>query len=791
MKLSLDWLSEWVRLPADVNALAHGLTMAGFEVEGRSVAAPPFTNVVVGYIHSAEKHPEADKLRVCDVEGVDGERLQIVCGAPNARAGIKVPFARVGAQLPNDIAIKKAKLRGVESFGMLCSARELGLGEGHSGLLELPESCVIGSDVRTALSLDDTVLEINFTPNRGDALSVLGIAREAAVLTGGDVCLPTIDPVPAGSAAAFPVQIAATDGCARFAGRVIQGLNPAAQTPWWMQERLRRAGQRSLGPLVDVTNYVMLELGQPMHAYDLRRLEGCLHVRWAREGEVLELLEGTTIPLATDMLVIADDVAPVGLAGVMGGKKSGIADDTTDVFLEAAWFHPNAVAGRGRRFGVITDASQRFERGVDPEGIVRAMERATQLLVEMAGGTPGPLVVQETAAALPVRAPIPLRARQIERLIGVPIAAERVASILQGLGMTVETVAEGHVVTPPSWRFDIAQEADLVEEVARVYGYNAIPAIDAPMPQRPASVTETRIPILRFAQALVDLGYFEAINYTFVDPALQRRLHPDAAALALANPISADLAEMRVSLWPGLIKALSENVRRQQDRVRLFEHGAKFVVQDNELKEINVIAGVVAGSVDPEQWGVTARAADFYDVKADVEALIALNGGTDWSFEAGGLPCLHPGRSARVLRAGRVVGYLGELHPELTRALDLPASPFLFELDGDALAAAALPKAHELSRFPAVRRDLAVVVDEALTFNQLRESVTVGLTQWLREFRVFDVYRGKGVENGRKSVALGLILQDKNKTLTDADVDAVMNGIRERLERDLKATFRD
>ncbi len=791
MKLSLAWLSEWVRLPADVAAFAHGLTMAGFEVEGRSAAAPDFTGVVVGHILSAEQHPQADKLRVCMVDAGDGAALQVVCGAANARAGIRVPFARVGAQLPNAVSIGQARLRGVDSYGMLCSARELGLGEGHAGLLELTDAFVIGADLRQALRLDDTVLEINFTPNRGDALSVLGVAREAAVLTDSTLCMPPIGAVAALSEARLPVQLLATAGCARFAGRVIRGVDSKAPTPLWMQERLRRAGLRSLGPLVDVTNYVMLELGQPMHAYDLRCLEGGLEVRWARPGEALELLEGSTIPLATDMLVIADAVAPVGLAGIMGGKKSGIADDTTDVFLEAAWFNPTAVAGRGRRFGILTDASQRFERGVDPAGTVRALERATALLLGMAGGVPGPVDVQEAPSALPLRQPIPLRARQIERLIGIPIPAARVDAILRALGMAVEATHDGHRVTPPSWRFDLVQEADLIEEVARVYGYNQIPEIDLPVPQRPATVTETRIPAQRFALGLVDRGYYEAINYTFVDPVAQRRLHPEQAALALANPIASDLGEMRVSLWTGLLKSLSENLRRQQDRVYLFEQGAKFVLQDNELKEINCIAGIAYGAAQPEQWGSPKRLLDFYDVKADVEALLALNGAADWRFAAGVVSGLHPGQSAHLLRGEQWVGSLGALHPELTRALDLPSAPYLFEIELAALATAAVPKASELSRFPAVRRDLAVMVDEALTFNQLRESVIVGLAHLLREIRIFDVYRGKGIENGRKSVALGLILQDKNKTLTDADVDTVMHGIRARLERDLQATFRD
>ena len=791
MKLSLAWLSEWVRLPADESAFAHALTMAGFEVEGRSAAAPPFAGVVVARILSAGAHPQADKLRVCSVDAGDGSPLQIVCGAPNARAGILVPLARVGARLPGDVHIKSARLRGVESFGMLCSSRELGLGDSHAGLLELPDSFAVGEDLRDALALDDTVLEINFTPNRGDALSVIGLAREAAVLTGATMCVPPTTAIPAECGDSVAVQIEAPQGCARFAGRVIRGVNPLAKTPLWMQERLRRAGQRSLGPLIDVTNYVMLELGQPMHAYDLRRLSGSIHVRWARDGEVLELLEGTTIALAQDMLVIADDAAPVGLAGVMGGMKSGIAEDTTDVFLEAAWFNPSAVAGRGRRFGIITDASQRFERGVDAEGIERAMNRATRLLLDMAGGTPGPLVITEAPEHRPERAPIVLRPSQIERLLGIPVAAERADAILSSLGLTVRPTADGFLVTPPSWRFDLQQEADLIEVVARVVGYNEIPEIDAPMPQRAATVAEGKIPAARFVMAMVDRGYHEAIHYTFTDPQLQRLLFPEQSALALANPISSDLGEMRISLWPGLLKSLGDNVRRQQDRVFMFEHGAKFCAQGNELKEINCIAGVAFGGAEPEQWGAPRQAVDFYDVKADVEALIALNGADDWSFRAGTYDGLHPGKTAHLLREGRVVGVIGELHPSMTRALDLPAAPVLFEVELDALCQSPLPKSEAFSRFPAVRRDLAVVVDESLTFNQLRESVTVGVTGLLRELRVFDVYRGKGIENGRKSVALGLILQDKNKTLTDADVDAVMTGVRARLERDVKATFRD
>ena len=793
MKVGLDWLREWVAIGDDVAALAAQLTMAGFEVEGRSAAADAFDGVVVGEILATERHPQADKLTVCRVAAGEGASpLTIVCGARNARRGLKVALARVGARLPGGIAIGRATLRGVESEGMLCSARELGLGEAPEGLLELSGDLAVGADLRTALGLDDTVFEINLTPNRGDALSVLGLARELAVLNGVPLAGPSLAPLAPRSAAQLPVRLGAPQACARFAGRVIRGLDPAAPTPLWMRERLRRAGIRSLGPLVDVTNYVMLELGQPMHAYDLRQLNERIDVRFARSGERLELLDDTEIELADDMLVIADATAPVGLAGIMGGKKSGIASDTTDVFLESAWFAPAAIVGRARRLGLLTDASQRFERGVDPAGQERAIERASALLVAIAGGAPGATVVTEERVHVPVWTPITLRPSYLKRLIGIEVPPERVASILASLGMKVEPIAAGWSVTGPSWRFDLEQEADLVEEVARVYGYNEIPGIDAPIPQRPTPVPEGRVADSRLALCLVERGYSEAITYTFVDPALQRRLFPEARALALKNPISAELAEMRVSLWPGLLPVLGDNVRRQQPRVRLFEHGAKFVMQGDDLTEIDCIGGVVWGAVVPEQWGAPTASADFYDAKSDVEALLAASGAAaGFQFVAETLACLHPGRSARIYRGTRACGWVGELHPELALALELQPAPLLFEIELNITSAAALPHAEELSRFPSVRRDLAVVVDETSTFSQLRESVTVAASSLLRELKVFDVYRGKGIESGRKSVALGLILQDKSRTLTDADVDAVMTAVRERLQQDLNGTIRN
>lgn len=793
MKLSRNWLREWVAFDWSVDELAHRLTMAGFEVEGREAVAGEFTQVVVGEVLETAKHPDADKLTVCRVSAGEGTApLQIVCGAKNVRAGLKAPLALVGAQLPGGLAIKRAKLRGVESQGMLCSSRELGLGEGIDGLLELPSTLRSGEDLRTALGLDDVVLEINFTPNRGDALSVLGLAREVSVLAERPLTWPALAPVPATATDTFPVQLSAPAACAKFAGRVLRGVDPQAPTPLWMQERLRRAGLRSLGPMIDVTNYVMIELGQPMHAYDLRRLQGGIDVRFARTGEKLTLLEGSDIALATDELVIADATGPVALAGIMGGEKSGIAPDTTDVFLEVAWFAPEAIQGRGRRHGIVTDASQRFERGVDATAQERAIERATQLLLEIAGGRAGPTVVEVAAEHLPQRAPIPLTAAYLKRLIGVVVPPERVRAILERLGMHVSGGPETWSVTPPSWRFDVAQSADLVEDVARVYGYNDVPPIDAPIPQRPGAVPEGRVAPERLAALLVDRGYHEAITYTFVEPALQRRLFPDTPALPLKNPISADLAEMRVSLWPGLVKALSDNVRRQQERVRLFEFGSKFIVEGAEIKEIACVGGLAWGWTLPEQWCAAKAPVDFYDVKADVEALVAAAGAaTEFRYVAESLPCLHPGRTARLYRGDTPCGWLGELHPEIARALEVSPAPYLYELELDVLLRAAVPVASALSRFPSVRRDLAVVVKESVTFSELRRSVTVAASSLLRELKVFDVYRGPGIESGRKSVALGLILQDNSRTLTDADADAVMTAVVDRLRSDVEAQVRD
>src|SRR5579885_2552830 len=702
MRIPYAWLSEWVAIPWGPQELGARLTMAGLELEALEPAAPDFSGVVVAEILEAEKHPQADKLRVCRVSIGEGEPLRIVCGAANARAGLKSALAVVGAKLPQDLTIKAAKLRGVESAGMLCSAKELGLADASNGIVELASDAPVGKDLREYLALDDVVLELNITPNRGDAMSIIGVAREVAALSGGKLKGPTT----LADRTAHPrvllddtlgVHLDAPSACPKFVGRVVRGVNNGSLTPVWMRERLRRAGVRSISPVVDVTNYVMLELGQPMHAYDLAKLNGEIHARLGRAGEKITLLDGKTVEVQQDVLLITDGEGPVGIAGIMGGQRTAVSSETTDVFFEAAYFAPDAVIGRGMRWGLTTDASQRFERGVDPSQQERAVERATELLVAIAGGQAGPASVKRSDEHLPVRPSVPLRRKQLARLLGVSFEDARVRASLEGLQMRVEPIEEGWRVTPPPHRFDVAIEADLIEEVARIVGYQAIPEADAAVPQRFPSLPSERPPERLLLGALGERGYHEAITYAFVDPQLQARLFPDLAGVALANPIASDLSVMRVSLWPGLLKAALENQRRQQDRIRLFEHGARFLTGEapsagsgsgtgaTATREVDTLAGIAWGHRLPEQWGLPRemrQPADFYDVKGDLEALLAATGAAaEFTFEPRALSCLHPGRAARLLRKGQPVGWLGELHPSLVKALEFTYAPVLFELD--------------------------------------------------------------------------------------------------------------
>ena len=789
MKVTYRWLQEFAALKAAPEELARRLTLAGLEVEAIDGVAPPFSGVVVGEVLETARHPDAGKLSVCTVT-TGSDRLQIICGAPNVHAGLKVAVARLGARLPGGITIKRAKLRGLESEGMLCSARELGLGEEHDGILELPAALANGTDLRAALDLDDCVLEVNATPNRGDCMSVFGIARDYVAAQERRYLTYSAPAVAAVHGETLAVQIEAGAACRVFASRVIRGIRRGARSPDWLRERLRRVGINSISAAVDVTNYVMLELGQPLHAYDLGRLTGGIIVRWAAPGEKVTLLDGKQYRLDPDFLVIADGSGAVGLGGIMGGLGTAISDATTDVLLECAHFVPDAVAGRARRLGLHTDAGQRFERGVSPALPAVAIERAAALLMQIAGGEPGP--VQLTPGAVPPdRAPVRLRRERLTRLLGAAVPDTEVQGIMGAISERVAATPDGWMVVAPAHRFDLQIEADLIEEVARLRGFDSIPESHAQVPQIPGLAGERRVPVERLLTGLADRGYREVITYSFVDPGLQRQMFPDAHALELANPISAELGAMRVSLWPGLVLACRENLRRQQTRVRLFESGRKFVLDGTQLAEIDTLAGIVTGSRWPEQWGSASEAVDFHDVKSELMGLLALTGDGAVRFEAAQLSCLRPGRTARIYRGQIAIGWLGELHPQLVRTFNMSNTAVLFDLDVELAFTANTPQYKGISKFPSVRRDLAVVVDESIPLAALQENVSVSASGLLNDLLVFDIYRGPGIDSGRKSVALGLILQDSSRTLTDVDADAVVTAVVARLRDVVSATIRD
>jgi len=796
MKITYQWLKDFTEVAAGPEQLAAQLTVSGLEVESITPAAPPFSGVVVGEVLDCRRHPNAEKLSSCQVTTDGANRLQIICGASNVRTGLKVAVAQVGAKLPHGVLIKRASLRGLESEGMLCSARELGLGEDHEGILELPAGAPLNQDLRDFLSLDDYVLEVNATPNRGDCMSVFGIARDYCAARQRRYLSYTAKTVAAQSDAVFPVSLESA-ACPIFASRVIRGVRADAKAPAWMRERLRRVGSHSISGIVDITNYVMLELGAPLHAYDLARLSGGLVVRMAKNDERIALLNGNEYTLSDEFLIIADATGPVGLAGIMGGRPTAISAATTDVLLEAAHFVPEIVAGRARRLGLFTDAGQRFERGVDPELATAAIERATELLLQCAGGVAGPVqATRLTQGAEPQETWVPLRRSRLNRVLGANVSDADVQSVLTSISDRVEENADGWSVRRPSHRFDIRIEADLIEEVARLRGLEHIEEQDALAPQIPGVAPEGRVANERILSAVADRGYREVITYTFVDPALQRRMFPEVPALRLANPLSADLGEMRVSLWTGLLQACRENLRRQQKRVRLFELGKKFLLehpgQDASLREIESLAGIATGTRLPEQWGSAKELVDFFDVKSDLLEVLALAGDpSQIRFEPQSLSCLHPGRSARIYRDAVPIGWLGELHPQILKAESLPATAFVFELEIESSFYCKPIKYIEISKYPYVRRDLAVVVDEHVPLAVLRENVYVSASGLLSELRVFDIYRGPGIENGRKSIALGLILQDSSRTLTDVDADAVVRDVIARLRDVLSATIRD
>lgn len=791
MQFSEKWLREWVNPSLATPDFGHQLTMAGLEVDAVVPVAAAFHGVCVGEVLEVQPHPDADKLRVTKVS-VGGEPLQIVCGAANVRAGLRVPVAMVGAELPGGLRIKQAKLRGVESAGMLCSAAELGLVESADGLFELPVDAPVGVDIRAYLQLDDNMIELGITPNRGDCLSLRGLAREAGVLNRLAVAEPACAPVPAVHDEVLPVQLQAQAACPHYAGRVIRGVNARAATPLWMVERLRRSGVRAISPVVDVTNYVMLELGQPMHAFDKARLAGGIVVRQAQEGESLTLLDGQTVTLRADTLVIADAEKALALAGIMGGQGSAVGDDTRDIFLESAFFAPLAVAGKARSYGLHTDSSHRFERGVDFRLQVAAIERATTLILSVCGGEPGPVVVAEAAAELPERRSILLRADRIRRLLGFAMAPADVEDMLERLGMACHAVDDGWQVQPPSWRFDIAIEVDLIEELARIHGYNNLPVLAPRADIRLAPCDEMALDEGRIKRLLVDLGYQEAITMSFVEPGLLARLDPEARPLALANPLSAELSVMRTTLWAGLLTALRHNQNRQQPRVRLFETGLRFVPAVDGLRQERMLAGVAAGTVHPELWSHIKKDLDFFDIKGNIERLVALLGASDRvAYKAAVHPALHPGQSAQVLVDGQAAGWIGALHPVLLAELGLTGPVYLFEICLEQLPAGRLPAFRELSRFPEVRRDIAVLADVAVPAEALLAAVREAAGDELRDCRLFDVYEGQGVVAGRRSLAIGMVWQHPGRTLQEEEVQARVDAVVALLKTRFGVGLRD
>jgi phenylalanyl-tRNA synthetase beta chain len=791
MKFSENWLRELVDIKADRAALAHALTMAGLEVEELTVLGEGLAGVVVAEIVATEKHPEADRLQVCKVDAGQGELLQIVCGAPNARVGIKVPLAMVGASLPGGMAIKAAKLRGVESFGMLCSAKELGVDADASGLLELPLDAPVGQSLADYLGLPDASIELKLTPNRPDCLGLVGLAHDVAALFGSAVKVPVQAAALVSTQAQRGIRLQAGKDAPRYLGRIVEGIDPAARTPLWLTERLRRSGLRPISAVVDITNYVMLELGQPLHAFDNDTLQGDIVVRHAGAGETLKLLDGSEAKFDEGFVLIADGHKALAVAGVMGGFDSRVTDATRNIFLEAAHFAPAAIMGRARKLGMHTDASHRFERGVDPELPRRALERATELLLSIAGGNAGPVLVAENLADLPAPAAVKLRRVRLKRVLGVDVADAEVARIFTALGMQVESHADGWQITAPSSRFDIEREEDLIEEVARIFGYDNIPTLTPTGALTLTIEPEARINELALREQLAARGYYEAVNLSFVAADLLTRWNFIDRLVPLANPLSADLAVMRPSLLPGLIEALRHNRARQQERVRLFEVARVFAAGDPPV-ETPSLAIVASGNAHAEQWGEPSRALDFHDLKGDFDALIAWGGEPQrWSVHSDGLPgWLHPGRGARVARDGETVGYLGALHPQLAKALDLGADVHVLELALEPLLARRLPKAQAVPRFPMVRRDIAVDLPEEVSWSQVEQTVRNSLGERLKELQLFDRYSGKGVEAGRKSLAMGLILQDASRTLTDDDADRCVQEAIAALEHTCKAKLR-
>ncbi|QWE27520.1 phenylalanine--tRNA ligase subunit beta [Polynucleobacter sp. AP-Ainpum-60-G11] len=818
MQFSESWLRQYVNPSLDSNALGHAMTMAGLEVEEQHSVAPPFTKIVVAQILSAEQHPDADRLRVCKVDAGTGQELQIVCGAPNARAGIKIPCAMVGAELPpaevggKPFMIKVGKLRGVESQGMLCSGRELGLGDDHEGILELPADAPVGEDIRQYLSLDDQIFVIKLTPNKADCLSLMGMAREVSAITGAPLCVPKWTPVDVSMQDKLKVTVESTDLCGRFAGRVIRGVNPKAETPDWIIQRLCNAGQRSISPLVDLSNYVMLEMGQPTHVFDIDKLTGDISVRWAKSGESLELLNGQTVTLQgpdsagkiQEAGVVADQNGPVALAGIMGGNHCAVTDDTKNIYVEAAYWQPAAIQGRARRFNFSTDAAHRFERGVDPQNTAHCLEYLTALIAEVCGGQVGP--IDDQILAIPERKPVSMRLARAMKVIGIPLTVEVVADVFKRLGFVYKQEGDTFVVTPPSYRFDIEIEEDLIEEVARMYGFENIPDVPPVSSLKMSAKAEAKRGVHLLRQRLALQGYQEAVNFGFTDLESEQRLASatDKDLIAVLNPIASQYGVMRSNLWGGLLGNLKSNLNRGAGRVRLFETGRVFRRDSNAQEEAGKVVGfhqpqqvggLAYGSFVPEQWASADRTVDFFDVKGDLERVLDP---LHFTTEAAVHPALHPGRSAQIQlltpSGKKNIGWIGELHPGLQQAYELPQAPVLFELDLEAIRDLGIPQPEELSKFPAVQRDLAVVVKQAVSAQDLLDAMKATKQNFVKAIELFDEFKPKAgsssMADDEKSLAFRVTLLNPQETLQDAQIEPVMAALLAALEKKCAARLR-
>ena len=807
MKFSESWLREWVNPAISSDELSHQITMAGLEVDAVEPVAGEFTGVLIGEVVECGPHPDADKLQVTKInlgpDFNDGELVDIVCGAKNCRLGLKVAVATVGAVLPGNFKIKKAKLRGVPSHGMLCSESEIGLADSadgpSAGIMELAQDAPVGMCVREYLDLNDVSIDVDLTANRGDCLGLKGLAREVGVLNSLTVTEPEIIAVAPTIDDTVAINLSAPKACPRYLGRVIKNIDVNAQTPLWMVEKLRRCGTRSIDPVVDVTNYVLLEQGHPMHAFDLAKLEGGINVRYANENEKLVLLDGNEVKLSAETLVIADANKPLAMAGIFGGQHSGVSTDseapTKDIFLESAFFAPLAILGKARQYGLHTDSSHRYERGIDPELQRNAMERATQLLLEIVGGEAGSIVEAVSEGDLPKAKTVALRRSMLDGRIGYHIEDAKVTEILTRLGFDVNFTDNIWTVVVPAYRFDISIEVDLIEEVARIFGYNNIPNVSPKATLAMRAQKEVNLPLNKLRNTLVNRGYQEAITYSFVDPKVQSLIHPNQAVMTLPHPISSEMSVMRLSLWTGLLQSVVYNQNRQQNRIRLFETGLRFIPDENAengVRQQEMLAGVITGQTNKEHWDMEKAASDFYDIKSDVEALLELTADVSaYEFSKAEIDALHPGQTAAIYRNGSLVGHVGTLHPELERKLGLNGRTLIFELLLSEISTQNIPEAGEISRFPANRRDIAVIVEEAVDAKKVLQLIENVGGNYLVDLNLFDVYQGNGIEAGFKSLAIAMVLQDHEKTLEEKDINDVVNRVVDTLKDELNASLRD